>query len=108
MDGVEAVAQGRVWTGAQALEAGLIDELGGLDACVVDLAKRLGYSEQSMNVVHFRTVPRGWRKWRKKLFGVESSDIETRLLSQVPLFIRLLRTHPNHGLVLLPFDVEGQ
>jgi len=31
---IDAVAQGRVWTGAQALEAGLVDALGGLDAAV--------------------------------------------------------------------------
>jgi len=33
-DEVHAVAQGRVWTGAQALERGLVDELGGLDEAV--------------------------------------------------------------------------
>lgn len=33
-DAVEAVARGRVWTGAQALERGLVDELGGLDAAL--------------------------------------------------------------------------
>lgn len=31
---VDAVAQGRVWTGAKALEIGLVDEIGGLDAAV--------------------------------------------------------------------------
>lgn len=31
---VDAVGQGRVWTGAQALEAGLVDELGGLYTAV--------------------------------------------------------------------------
>ncbi|HEX9186252.1 MAG TPA: signal peptide peptidase SppA [Vicinamibacteria bacterium] len=31
---IEAVAQGRVWTGVQALEAGLVDSLGGLEAAV--------------------------------------------------------------------------
>src|SRR5580704_18638298 len=31
---VEEVARGRVWTGADALEHGLVDELGGLDAAV--------------------------------------------------------------------------
>jgi protease-4 len=30
VEAVDAVAQGRVWTGAQALEVGLVDELGGL------------------------------------------------------------------------------
>jgi protease-4 len=31
---IDAVAQGRVWTGAQARELGLVDELGGLDTAV--------------------------------------------------------------------------
>jgi protease-4 len=31
---IEAVAQGRVWTGAEAARAGLVDTLGGLDAAV--------------------------------------------------------------------------
>ena len=31
---IDAVAQGRVWTGAQAREHGLVDELGGLDAAI--------------------------------------------------------------------------
>lgn len=41
MDEVEEIAQGRVWTGEQALENGLVDELGGLDdaiAHVLELA----------------------------------------------------------------------
>ena len=36
---VDEVAQGRVWTGAQAKQLGLIDELGGLDKAI-DLAKQ--------------------------------------------------------------------
>jgi protease-4 len=31
---VDAVARGRIWTGADALERGLVDELGGLRAAV--------------------------------------------------------------------------
>jgi len=33
-DAIHAVAQGRVWTGAQARERGLVDELGGLERAV--------------------------------------------------------------------------
>ncbi|MGB5162172.1 MAG: signal peptide peptidase SppA [Thermoanaerobaculia bacterium] len=36
---VEAVAQGRIWTGRQALENGLVDQLGGLDVAL-DLARQ--------------------------------------------------------------------
>ena len=33
-DEIEAVAQGRVWTGEEALHAGLVDALGGLDTAL--------------------------------------------------------------------------
>lgn len=34
IDAVDSIAQGRVWTGAQAKELGLVDELGGLDLAI--------------------------------------------------------------------------
>lgn len=36
---IDAVAQGRVWTGQQALERGLVDQLGGLQAATAHAAK---------------------------------------------------------------------
>ena len=41
-DEVHAVAQGRVWTGAQAKERGLVDQLGGLDAAIEAVKERVG------------------------------------------------------------------
>src|ERR1700755_651112 len=40
VEAVNNVAQGRVWTGAQAKERGLVDEFGGLDRAV-EVAKEL-------------------------------------------------------------------
>ena len=40
VDAIDAVAQGRVWSGAQAKERGLVDVLGGLDDAVADAAAR--------------------------------------------------------------------
>ena len=40
VEDVDAVARGRVWSGAQAKERGLVDELGGFDAAVADAAAR--------------------------------------------------------------------
>lgn len=39
---VDSIGQGRVWTGAEALRLGLVDEMGGLDAALADAAKRGG------------------------------------------------------------------
>jgi len=37
-DAIDAIAQGRVWTGQQALDRGLVDQLGGLGDAVADAA----------------------------------------------------------------------
>ncbi len=37
---IDAVARGRVWTGAQAKQRGLVDQMGGLQDAVADAAKR--------------------------------------------------------------------
>jgi protease-4 len=40
VDDIDAVARGRVWTGAQARERGLVDDFGGLQAAIDDAASR--------------------------------------------------------------------
>jgi protease-4 len=42
---IEAAAQGRVWTGKQALDLGLVDRLGGMDTAVEVIKEKLGFSE---------------------------------------------------------------
>lgn len=49
---VDAVAQGRVWTGAQALERGLVDTLGGFDVALQSAARRAGMEGPSPRVVY--------------------------------------------------------
>ncbi|MNM71916.1 Protease 4 [compost metagenome] len=48
VEAVDEVARGRVWSGAQAKERGLVDEFGGLKAAVADAASRakLGDAEK--------------------------------------------------------------
>jgi protease-4 len=46
---IEPIAQGRVWTGAQAKQLGLVDELGGLDAALAD-ARALGKVDAAAEV----------------------------------------------------------
>jgi protease IV len=45
---VEEIAQGRVWSGTEALKIGLVDELGGLDAAIRYAGRQAGMGE------HFR------------------------------------------------------
>src|SRR6267143_3448704 len=44
---VDRVAQGRVWTGAQALDRGLIDRIGGLEDALAEAKRRAGLGPDS-------------------------------------------------------------
>ncbi len=47
-DSLSKIAEGRVWTGNQALEIGLVDALGGIDMAIEEAAKIAGYNEYSI------------------------------------------------------------
>jgi len=42
---IETIAQGRVWTGTQAIANGLVDEIGGLDEAIAYAAKKANLKE---------------------------------------------------------------
>ena len=44
-DDIDEIAQGRVWTGKQAQELGLVDELGGLDDALAIAKEQAGFTE---------------------------------------------------------------
>jgi len=54
VEALTAIAQGRVWTGRQALANGLIDDLGGLDRAIA-LAKEIAGidADENVNIVHY-------------------------------------------------------
>ncbi|MBN2655644.1 MAG: signal peptide peptidase SppA [Spirochaetales bacterium] len=54
IDDVDAVAQGRVWSGLQARELGLVDELGGLDQAVQSAAALAGLKDDEYSTEFIR------------------------------------------------------
>lgn len=78
-DEVHAVAQGRVWSGRDAKEKGLVDELGDGRAAVAALRTRVGPSAAKMHVLAIRTP---WQRvpplapaaaFAAKLFGFDAN-----------------------------------
>jgi protease-4 len=53
---IDEVAQGRVWTGAQALQRGLVDSLGGLDAAIASAALRAKLANDKDTMRGFRVT----------------------------------------------------
>jgi protease-4 len=65
---INEVAQGRVWSGAQARERGLVDSVGGLDLAVKSAARRAGLGE-SFRVEYLEHEPRGLDRYLALFFG---------------------------------------
>jgi protease-4 len=61
---VEKVARGRVWTGRQAKEKGLVDELGGLSKALSIAKKRAGLDNKVVEIVRLPKLP-----WITQLLG---------------------------------------
>ncbi|HOX26214.1 MAG TPA: signal peptide peptidase SppA [Candidatus Krumholzibacteria bacterium] len=59
-DEVHAVAQGRVWTGSQAVEIGLVDGIGDLDRALSAVKAMLGVAPDAKVVVHTYAKPLSW------------------------------------------------
>ncbi|WP_266172122.1 signal peptide peptidase SppA [Dyella subtropica] len=56
-DAIDTIAQGRVWTGQQALERGLVDQLGGIGDAIADAAQRAKLGKNPP--VHYIEAPLG-------------------------------------------------
>jgi protease-4 len=74
---VQELARGRVWTGAQARELGLVDELGGFDTAVA-AAKRLAKIDADAEV-RFKRLPGEQSPFEafEDMFGVSARSVRT-------------------------------
>jgi protease-4 len=70
-DEVDAVAQGRIWTGSQAYANGLVDSLGGYDDAIAAAAERAGLEEGEYQVRLFEREPTEFEVFLENL-GLEA------------------------------------
>jgi len=107
---VDALAQGRVWTGAQALERGLVDEIGGLERAVAVAKERAGIDESAEVVLE--VYPRKKSYFDMLLGKMVHGNPELegrlgfdpkRLMVRSPALKMLLEGKP---LALMPFSIE--
>lgn len=104
---VDAIAQGRVWSGSEALKIGLVDEIGGLDHAIkaaAKLAKISDYRTQNFPEYDksfsdlFANFPLA--KSRESLIKSEIGEENYRILEQIK------RLNNSKGIqALMPFDL---
>jgi protease-4 len=110
---IDAVAQGRVWTGRQAKAAGLVDELGGLDRALSIARQRAKLPPGDDSDITVYPSRRGWFEMMSDPLGSSGGSLraaaawellspeERRAAAAVLAPIRTFR--PGEPLALMPF-----
>jgi protease-4 len=105
---IDAVAQGRVWTGQQAREHGLVDALGGLDTAIAMAKERAKIpADEDVELVVFTGRRSLYEALTEGLGGARSSlglfggKDEARTVGALTAPVRLFRR--GEPLALMPF-----
>ncbi len=83
---VDSIAQGRVWTGRQALKLKLVDKLGTLDDAVAEAARRAGLKDYGVQAM---PAPGNWLD--ELLNGVRGNYMENRVRAMLGQYYEPLR-----------------
>ena len=108
---VDAIAQGRVWTGAKAKEIGLVDDIGGLGRAMASAAKLAGL--EKYRTVEYPRTKSGWEQLIDKFDRSNDSDdairaylIRSELGDMYPVYKTLRDFRKNQGIqARLPYEV---
>ncbi len=112
---VEEVAQGKIWTGVQALENGLIDELGGMDNAIAKAAELAEIDDYSVLVFPEKKTLMDILLNREisisavtllKLYGMTNRNTLTDNISRTLELIRDVQGEPVQ--LRLPYNLEIQ
>ena len=101
---IEAVAQGRVWTGAQAVENGLVDKLGLVTDAVQRAAELAKVESGRVKPVSIRFEPPKFAMF-SKMMGAQSFSLGDALASVVggdAVLLNVLHSSPSTPMAIVP------
>ena len=105
---VYEVAQGRVWTGQQALTNGLVDQVGGMEALLQQLEKEHRIPRSGLRLTHYRFNTSGWRRWKKYVGAFSNTDLTDLVFASAPSMVKMIQTNPNEPLAICPLETDWQ
>ncbi len=107
---VNALAQGRVWLGRDALENGLVDALGGLEEAIDEAASRAGIGPGDVTIAHYPKPQSFTEKIMASMGGVMERGARVRDLpepfaSQLRV-LQLFGNAPRVPQAVMPFTLD--
>lgn len=104
---VDSIARGRVWTGLQAKELGLVDTLGGLPLAFRLAAEEAGVELEKCSVVTYPAAKSAWEQLMERVEDGQEEEINARLNAIIPFYSELVdwsRMEPLQA--RLPFVID--
>jgi len=104
---IDSIGQGRVWTGEQALQKGLVDKLGGIDVAIKEAASLAKLKNYSITVAD---EPKDFltKFLEKKINEAKLSIVKTMLGSDYELFSTIQRAKSEKGIIArMPLYIKG-
>ena len=99
---VESLAQGRVWTGKQAVKYGLADRLGGIyDA--IDIAKKTAGLDPMATVLYYEPQNTSWKSYIRTMIQTQVSEQAERLL-EIDTKLRSFYQQMGRSMAWAPFE----
>lgn len=86
---VDSIARGRVWTGKQAKELGLVDTLGGLPLAFRIAAEEAGVEFNKCSIVTYPAAKSAWKMLMERMEEGQEEEIVTRLNAIIPFYKEL-------------------
>ena len=103
---IDNIGQGRVWTGEQALEIGLVDEIGDVNRAIEVAADLAGITDYTVRTVSGSSDPFS-EYLKKQLGGVKTSIVKDVLGVDYELFNDIRTVRNTSGIqARLPFDFD--
>jgi len=104
---IDFVGQGRVWTGEQALEKGLVDKLGGINTAIEEAAELAELDDYS--VIAYNTNKDFLTQLLEdKLDEIKFSVVKNMLGEKFDLFKVLYNSKPQEGIqAIMPLELQG-
>jgi len=90
-DAVDAIARGKVWTGAQALPRGLVDKIGGFREALAE-ARQLGGLADDAPIVEWPEDDESLLGFLLNLIGISAAGLNPAVVAMVPpVFLQVAR-----------------
>ncbi|MEW5726433.1 MAG: signal peptide peptidase SppA, partial [Pseudomonadota bacterium] len=105
---MDAVARGRIWTGADAQKVGLVDVLGGYDVALAEVRKLLKLSpDDTLDLETYPKAKEPWQVLARALGGMGAGQAEMRTLARVmkvlePVAEQVDAAGPGAGMLRMP------